>query len=267
MAAAAARWFGPRIRSGVVVSATKADVPSPLAALVGGHPVPNEASVRAGQRALAMAESLAADETLLVLLSGGASALMAVPPTVSRSRTSGARPRQLLRAGADIQALNVVRKHLSAIKGGWLAARASGACRTFAVSDVVGDDLSVIASGPTVPDASTFADALDVVRRCGGLSAYPPAVVARLEAGARGEVAETPKPGDARLSRAVSTVVGSRRDAMDGAAREADARGYQVVRHRRRGRRRGANHRAVASSTGHRSRRRRRAAGLHRVDR
>src|SRR5207248_6385081 len=82
----------------------------------------------------------------------------------------------------------------------------------------------------TVPDASTFDDAVAVVRRFGGLDAYPPTVVARLQAGARGEVAETPKPGDPRLVRATAKVIGGRRDAMDGAARAATSRGYTVVR-------------------------------------
>jgi hydroxypyruvate reductase len=138
--------------------------------------------------------------------------------------------RQLLRAGADIYALNTVRKHLSAIKGGWLAARASGPCRAFAISDVVGDDLSVIGSGPTVADASTFRDALDIVNRFGGESAYPAAIVKRLTDGAHGRVPETPKPDDAKLRRTETIVIGSRRDAMDGAAREAESRGYRVIR-------------------------------------
>ena len=233
MAATAARLLGPRVRAGVVIRAGRApngDAPSALETFVGSHPVPTPDSERAGRRALAIADALAAEESLLVLLSGGASALMAVPAdglTLDDKRRTTER---LLRAGADIQALNAVRKHLSSIKGGWLAARTRGPSRTLAVSDVVGDDLSVIASGPTVPDTSTFADALDVLRRFGGVDAYPTAVVARLEKGDRGEVPETPKPGDARLSRADAAVIGGRRDAMEGAAREAAARGYQVVR-------------------------------------
>ena len=104
---------------------------------------------------------------------------------------------RLLRAGADIHALNTVRKHLSSIKGGWLAARAAGPCDAFAISDVVGDDPSFIASGPTVVDPAAFDDALDVLRRFGGEAAYPAAVVARLRRGVDGAVPETPKPGDA----------------------------------------------------------------------
>jgi glycerate-2-kinase len=155
---------------------------------------------------------------------------MAVPATGVALDDKRATTDRLLRAGADILALTTVRKHLSAIKGGWLAARAPGACRAFAISDVVGDDLSVIASGPTVADLSTFADAIEVLRRFGEEGAYPREVVARLAAGARGDVPETPKPGDPRLARAASTVIGGRRDAMEGAARDAERLGYHVVR-------------------------------------
>jgi glycerate 2-kinase len=195
---------------------------------VAGHPVPDENSERAGRRALELAGHLGADETLLVLLSGGASALMAVPADGLVLDDKRQTTDRLLRAGADIYALNTVRKHLSAIKGGWLAARAHSACITLIISDVVGDDVSVIASGPTVPDASTFADALDVLRRFGREQAYPSAVVTRLRGGTASS--ETPKPGDSRLARSTTTVIGSRLDAMVGAAAEAASRGYCVVR-------------------------------------
>jgi glycerate-2-kinase len=135
---------------------------------------------------------------------------------------------RLLRAGADIHALNGVRKHLSSIKGGLLAAACRGTTRTYVISDVVTDDLSAIGSGPTVPDPTTFADALNTLDRFGGRGAYPPSVIERLERGRRGEVAETPKPGDSRLTRAHATIVGSRVEGMAGAAREAASRGYRV---------------------------------------
>jgi len=229
MARAASRMLGDRIRGGVVISNVTGEVPGPFEEFTGGHPLPTDDSERAGRRAIAMAESVAPEETLLVLLSGGASALMAVPADGITLDDKRRATEQLLRAGADIHTLNTVRKHLSAIKGGWLAARPPGRCVMFAVSDVVGDDLSVIASGPTVADASTFFDALDAIRRFGGEAGYPRAVVRRLEAGARGEVAETPKPGDDRLLRSSAAVVGSRRDAMDGAAAAAAQRGYHVA--------------------------------------
>ncbi len=221
MASAAAGFFGSRITDSVIVDPSNA-----------GHPIPDAGSERGGRRALALADALAENETLLVLLSGGASALMAVPADGLTLDDKRATTGQLLRAGADITALNTVRKHLSAIKGGWLAARTRGRCRALVISDVVGDDLTAIASGPTVPDPTTFGDALDVIRRFGGEQAFPRAVVARLAAGARGEpfAAETPKPGDPRLARSTTTIVGSRRDAMAGAAERAEALGYRVVR-------------------------------------
>jgi glycerate 2-kinase len=195
-----------------------------------GHPVPTADSERAGRRALAIAGSLATGERLLVLLSGGASALMVVPADGVALADKQATTARLLREGADIHALNTVRKHLSGIKGGWLAAAARGRCDALVVSDVVGDDLSVVASGPTVPDTSRFADALDVIRRFGGEAAFPGAVARRLARGAAGDIPDTPKPGDPRLEGSTTTLIGSRRDAMEGAATAAAARGYHVVR-------------------------------------
>jgi glycerate 2-kinase len=232
MAAAAARRLGPRTRAGLVISATAADVPDGFESIVGGHPLPTASSEAGGRRALELASSVSADEILVVLISGGASALMAVPADRITLDDKRATTDRLLRAGADIHALNTVRKHLSAIKGGWLAARVRGDCRTLVVSDVVGDDPSFIASGPTVADASRFQDALDVIVRFGGEAAHVPAVVTRLQKGASGDpaVPETPKPGDARLARAHTAVIGSRRDAVAGAAAGAAALGYHVLR-------------------------------------
>jgi len=230
MATAAARRLGPRVRAGLVVASTPASVPDGFELIVGGHPIPTAESERAGRRALELAGSLQADERLLVLVSGGASALMAVPADGIALEDKRATTDRLLRAGADIHALNTVRKHLSSIKGGWLAARAGGACDALVISDVVGDDPSFIASGPTVADASRFEDALDVLRRFDGEGAYPPAVVARLRNGGTAAAPETPKPGDVRLAQTRTTVIGSRRDAMAGAAAEAAALGYHVSR-------------------------------------
>jgi glycerate 2-kinase len=204
--------------------------PAALERVAGGHPMPTAASEEAGRRALALAGSLGPDDHLLVLLSGGASALMAVPAdglSLDEKRSTTA---TLLAAGADIHALNTVRKHLSAIKGGRLAAATRADCDVLAISDVVGDDLSVIASGPAVADASRFQDALEILLRFGGTDRFPGAVVQHVEAGVAGRVAETPKPGDPRVARIRASVIGSRRDAMDGAIAEASARGYHVLR-------------------------------------
>ena len=136
--------------------------------------------------------------------------------------------RMLMERSADIYELNTVRKHLSAIKGGQLAVASRGHVLTLAVSDVVGDDLSVIASGPTVPDDSTYALALDVLRRRGGLPSYPDRVVERLRRGAAGEIPETPKTGDVRLKHTAARVIGPQRGAIEGARRAAESLGYRV---------------------------------------
>ncbi|HYM22594.1 MAG TPA: glycerate-2-kinase family protein, partial [Vicinamibacterales bacterium] len=200
---------------GVVVGPRRIEdgLPPSIQSIAGGHPSPNAGSEEAGRKALALAESLSPDDTLLVLLSGGASALMEAPAEGVTLDDMRATADRLMRESADIHALNTVRKHLSQIKGGWLAARTKATTIALAISDVVGDDPSVIASGPTVPDASTFADALGCLKRFGGESVYPAPVVARLERGVAGEIPETPKPGDPRLARATTTVIGSRRDA------------------------------------------------------
>jgi glycerate 2-kinase len=167
MAAYAAARLGRQLRGGLVISSTSAAVPSSLERIVGGHPAPSAESERGGRRALELASTMPDQATLLVLLSGGASALMAVPAaglTLDDKREVTAR---LMHAGADIHALNTVRKHLSAIKGGRLAAAARGPCLCLAISDVVGDDPSVIGSGPTVADPTTCRDALAAVDRLG----------------------------------------------------------------------------------------------------
>lgn len=134
--------------------------------------------------------------------------------------------RLLMARGADIGELNTVRKHLSAIKGGRLAMAARGDVLTLVLSDVVGDDLSVIASGPTVPDDSTYAQALTILEQRGGAAVYPSAVVAHLRRGASGDLPETPKPGDARFGRTHTVVIGPQRGAVEAARAAAERLGY-----------------------------------------
>ena len=194
-----------------------------------GHPVPTAASVEAGEHALALARGAAPDDHLLVLLSGGASALLAAPADGLTLDDKMKATRALLGGGAAIHELNGVRKHLSAIKGGRLAAAARCQVTTLAISDVISpvdDDPSVIGSGPTVADASTFGDALAVIDRLGVRGAMPAAVLDVLEAGAAGRRDESPKPGDPRLMRASYHVIASRRDAMAAARAEAERLGF-----------------------------------------
>lgn len=192
------------------------------------HPVPDERSVAAARRVMDLAAATAEGELLVLLLSGGASSLMALPAEGLTLGDKQGTSRLLLEQGAAIHELNTVRKHLSAIKGGQLAAAVSGSVLTLAVSDVVGDDLSAIGSGPTVSDATTFAMALDVIDRHGGRGMYPAACVSRLERGASGVIPETPKPGDPRLARSTARVIGGRHVAMEGARAAAEVLGYAV---------------------------------------
>ena len=199
-----------------------------ISAFAAGHPAPNAASVAAGENALIMAARSRDRGGLLVLLSGGASALLAAPVRSVGMAGKMETARLLMRAGAAIDELNCVRKHLSCIKGGQLAAVA-GTTLTLALSDVhapLEDDPSVIGSGVTVPDDTTYADALAVLDKYA--VSPPPEVRAHLEAGAAGRVEETVKPGDRRIRSSVYTVVGNRRTATAGARREAEARGYIV---------------------------------------
>jgi glycerate 2-kinase len=204
------------------------EVPSDTTWIEAGHPLPNEGSVAGARRAIEIASAAGPDDLLMVLLSGGGSALMALPAPGITLDDKQQTARTLMNAGADIYELNTVRKHLSAIKGGQLAAASPGAVLTLAISDVVGDDLSVIASGPTVPDNSTYAEALEVLARRGGTDRYPEAVVRRLRDGAESRVAETPATGDSRLARASARVIGAQRGAIEGARRVAESLGYHV---------------------------------------
>ena len=205
-----------------------AALPPTLTWLEASHPLPDERSVAAGRAALAMATAVGVDETLLILLSGGASALAALPADGVTLTDKRQTIDLMMRAGADIHALNTVRKHLSGIKGGRLARACRGRTITLAVSDVVGDDLSVIGSGPGVPDPSTWADAVAALERFGG-DRHPGSVCTRVAAGLAGGIPDTLKSGDPEASRAVGHVIATRQDALAAARRAAEERGYRTL--------------------------------------
>jgi hydroxypyruvate reductase len=189
-------------------------------------------SARAAGLALELAARVPRDGSLVCLLSGGASALMAAPRPGLTLAAKQRAVSHVMKGGADIRALNAVRKHLSLVKGGRLAAACAGVTVTAALSDVIGDDLSVIGSGPGVPDPSTWQEAVDAVSRHGGweaLEELEPSVAAAIRAGARGELEETPKPGDVSLARASAEVVAGRADAMTGAQAAAAGLGYRPI--------------------------------------
>ena len=229
MAAAVEAQLGDRVADGFVVVKDGYAVPTRRVRIVeAGHPVPDARGERAAATILEHARIAGADDLVFMLISGGGSALMPapVPPlTLQEKRTV---TQLLLAAGATITELNAVRKHLSLLKGGQLA-RAAAPARvvTLVLSDVIGDPLDVIASGPTAPDSSTFDDAIAVLRRRGVWDAMPPSVRARLEAGARGEVQETPKPGDPIFTRVTHHVIGNNALVTDAAVARAAELGYR----------------------------------------
>lgn len=195
-----------------------------------GHPVPDEAGVRGARRIAGIAARSGERDLLLCVISGGASALLPLPePPVTLGEKQTV-TRLLLASGANIHEINAVRKHISAVKGGQLARLAHpAAVLTLLLSDVIGDDLDVIGSGPTAPDASTFASAQAVLAKYAIADRVPEPVRARLGAGVRGEIAETPKPGDRVFARVHNLVVGSNRLAVGAAARKARQLGFRPL--------------------------------------
>lgn len=212
-------WQGPL--EGLVVTRYGHAVPCERIEIVeASHPVPDAAGRDAAARILALANEAGPDDLVVCLISGGGSALLSLPAEGLTLEDKQAVNKALLASGADIGQMNIVRKHLSAIKGGRLA-RAAAPARicTLLISDVPGDDPSVIASGPTVPDASTFADAQEVIERFG---ITPPESVRRHLAEARDE---TPKPGDPIFERAETTLIATPQASLEAAAEVARQNG------------------------------------------
>jgi hydroxypyruvate reductase len=218
-----AHWPGPI--GGLIVTRYGHRAPtSQIEVVEAAHPVPDEAGLDAARRILSLSQGLGPDDLLLVLMSGGASALLTMPAPGLTLADKQAVNRALLASGAPIDEMNVVRKHMSAIKGGRLAAAAHPArVVTLAISDVPGDDPATIGSGPTVADPSTFAEARAILAKYA--ISPPPAVAARLAA----DDDETPKPGDPRLARAETILAATARRSLEAAAAEARAAGYDIL--------------------------------------
>lgn len=193
------------------------------------HPTPDEAGEKAARKLLNVAEKCGANDILLVLLTGGASALLSLPAQGITLADLAAATTTLLKAGADIGGLNTIRKHLSAISGGHLALAAQGQIICVIISDVIGDDLSIVASGPTTPDESTFADCLEIINRHHLENTLPPAVMAYLRAGAAGMRPETPKSGNPCFARVANILAASNAQALMAAATTAKDLGFAVL--------------------------------------
>ena len=195
-----------------------------------GHPVPDENGCRGAREILSMAQAAGQHDLVFCLISGGGSALMPLPGDGLTLADKQATSRVLLSCGASIHEMNTIRKHLSAIKGGHLAAAVYPAelC-TLILSDVVGDDLDIIASGPTVPDPGTFQNAMTIIERYGIAKRLPDAVMKYLTRGATGKIPETPKPDAICFDGAYHRIVGSNRQCVQAARREAETRGYHTL--------------------------------------
>ncbi|MEQ8764078.1 MAG: DUF4147 domain-containing protein [Planctomycetota bacterium] len=223
---------GSRIAGGLIVVKDGHGLPLPNIEVVeAAHPVPDERGEAAAQRVLAMVSEIPEDDLLIVVLTGGGSALLAAPADGITLEDKVTVTDQLLRAGAEIEEINAVRKHLSAIKGGLLARAARPKeIVTLLVSDVLGDPPDVIASGPTAGDATRFSTAQAVLKRYSLWEEVPARVRTRIEAGVRGDIAETPRPDDARIAGVRHVLLANNAAALNAAERQADELGYETIR-------------------------------------
>ncbi len=231
MAAAVEEIVGDRLARGIAV--TKYGHHQPLRNVElyeAGHPLPDAAGLAAAGAVEEMLGEATEDDLVMVLISGGGSALLPTPAGKVTLEEKGAVTRLLQEAGADIGELNTVRKHLSRLKGGGLARLAAPArVLSLILSDVVGDPLEVIASGPTVPDPTTYAEALGVLARYHLQERTPPAILEHLRQGEAGETRETPKPGDPLFDRTINLLIGNNATAVFAAAEQAKKLGYRVL--------------------------------------
>ncbi len=231
MARAVEACLGDRVSGGVVVTKFGHGLPlRRVEVLEASHPLPGPEGEVAARRVVALLRQAGARDLVVVLISGGGSALLPLPAEGLTLQDKVAVTDLLLRSGATIGEVNTVRKHLSAVKGGWLARAASPARVVGLVaSDVLGNPLDAVASGPFSPDPTTYTDALAVLDRYGLLEQVPASVRAHLERGARGDLPDTPKPGDAAFERVSLRVVVDVGEAVEAARDQAQRLGYHAV--------------------------------------
>lgn len=230
MAIAIEDLLGDRVSGGiVVVKYGYALSLERIKVVEAGHPIPDEAGVDGARQIIELVRTAGENDLVLFLISGGGSALLPGPADgltlAEKQRTT----QMLLESGATIQEVNAVRKHISKLKGGRFAKLVAPAnCVSLILSDVIGDSLEAIASGPTVADSTTYGDCLEIVRRYGLTDKTPHAVVNLLRRGAEGAIDETPKPSDAIFHKVQNVIIGSNRAALNGAERQAETFGYQT---------------------------------------
>lgn len=236
MARAAAGILKERLAGGVVIVKEGHTNPSSPAEMPGvrlleaSHPIPDERGLRGAKSIARLVQEAGEGDVIVCLLSGGGSALLTAPAEGVALADLQTLTGLLLGCGATIHEINTLRKHLEQLKGGCLARLAAPRrVASLVLSDVVGDQLEVIASGPTVPDPTTFENAYEILQRFRLLERTPPAILERLERGMRGELAETPKPGDPLFERVTNTVIGSNRIACQAACQKAQELGFNAM--------------------------------------
>ncbi|MBA4397247.1 MAG: glycerate kinase [Syntrophus sp. (in: bacteria)] len=234
MAKALTDAVGGTLTRGVLITkdghVPDAGLPEKMAVYEAAHPVPDIRGVLATEKIMALLQEADRETLVVCLISGGGSALLTAPHAGIDLRQKQDITQLLLRAGADIVEMNTVRKHLSRIKGGRLAQLAYPArVVSLILSDVIGDPLDVIASGPTAPDETTFQDALAVLDRYHLKDRLPAKVLDILTRGALGEIPETPKANNPIFDKVENLIIGSNKEALQVAAREALLRGYSAV--------------------------------------
>lgn len=232
MARALERCLGSRLHSGLVVVKYGHTVPTTKIVVdEAGHPIPDRAGQRAAARLQSIVTTLTRRDLLIVLLSGGASSLLPAPVKGVTLADKQATTDRLLRCGATIQEINTVRKHLSSLKGGRLTESTYATVVTLILSDVLGDDLSAIASGPTAPDPTTYHEAVGILRRYGIWRMVPARVRQHLLKGQRGLISETPKPGSAVFRRVYHHLIGSNAIALTAVTCVARGAGFKTLVH------------------------------------
>jgi glycerate 2-kinase len=231
MAAAVEQVLGERVADGLVVVKHGHTHPTRTVKLrEASHPIPDESCVNGTAELVGLLGTTGPRDLVVVVLSGGGSALMLLPADGITLADMQQTTDVLLRAGATINELNTIRKHLEQAKGGGLARMAAPSdVLALVLSDVVGNPLDVIASGPTVPDTSTFADTCAIVDRFGIWDRLPASVVSRLHDGRDGNIADTPKPGDPLFARVQTVVVASNELAAEAGVRQAESEGLSAM--------------------------------------
>ncbi len=231
MAAAIEDIFGERIAEGIVAAkyGHVTDL-SRIKLIEAGHPLPDENGLYGASAIYNLAKKAEKDDLIICLISGGASALMPYPYDGLTLEDKRDAVKVLLSCGASIHEINTIRKHISKIKGGLLARAAYPAVLvTMILSDVVGDDLDVIASGPTVPDLSSFDDCLSILQRHNIADAIPRNILNHIELGISGEIPETPKPDDPAFQKTHNLIIGSNIESLFAAKESAENLGYNVL--------------------------------------